>query len=112
MPSDSFAVVVNEATVRALGLEDPLNTRFKEPDDNGEEVTFKRIIGVVKDFHFASMQSEIGPMAMHFMRGNREGFVTIRLGDGSPPKRGQHPAIDGGRVVWRRRGRRAAGTQR
>jgi putative ABC transport system permease protein len=83
MPSDSFAVVVNEATVRALGLEDPLNTRFKEPDDNGEEVTFKRIIGVVKDFHFASMQSEIGPMAMHFMRGNREGFVTIRLGDGS-----------------------------
>lgn len=83
MPSDSFAVVVNEAAVRALGLEDPLNTRFKEPDDDGEEVTFKRIIGVVKDFHYASMQSEIGPMAMHFMPGNWEGFLTIRLGEGS-----------------------------
>ncbi len=83
MPSDSLAVVVNEATVRALGLEDPLNTRFKEPDENGEDVTFKRIIGVVKDFHFASMDAEIGPMAMHFMRGNREGFITIRLGEGS-----------------------------
>jgi len=83
MPSDSFAVVVNEATVRALGLEDPLNTRFKEPDDEGREVTFKPIIGVVKDFHYASMQSEIAPMIMHFMPGNFEGYITIRIGEGS-----------------------------
>ena len=82
MPSDSFAVVVNQATVEALGLEDPLNTRFKEPDDNGGEVTFKPIIGVVKDFHFASMQTEIGPMAMHFMPGNFEGYINIRVGEG------------------------------
>lgn len=79
MPSDSFAVVINEATVEALGLEDPLNTRFKEPSDNGEEVTFKQVIGVVKDFHYASLQSEIAPVIMHFMPGNFEGYVCIRL---------------------------------
>ncbi len=83
MPTDSFAVVINEAAVRALGLEDPLNTRFKEPADDGEEVRFTPIIGVVKDFHFASMQADIAPMVMHFMRGNREGFICIRLGEGS-----------------------------
>jgi putative ABC transport system permease protein len=83
MPSDSFAVVINEATVRALGLEDPLNTRFKEPDNNGQEVTFKKVIGVVRDFHYASMQSEIAPMIMHFMPGNFEGYITIRIGEGS-----------------------------
>jgi putative ABC transport system permease protein len=83
MPSDSFGVVINEAAVRALGLEDPLNNRFMEPGEDGEEDTFKPIIGVVKDYHFASMQSEIGPMAMHFMPGNYEGFITIRLGDGN-----------------------------
>jgi putative ABC transport system permease protein len=83
MPSDSFAVVINEATVRALGLEDPLNTRFKEPDNNGQEVTFKKVIGVVRDFHYASMQSEITPMIMHFMPGNFEGYITIRIGEGS-----------------------------
>ena len=83
MPTDSFAVVINEAAVRALGLEDPLNTRFKEPADDGEEVRFTPVIGVVKDFHFASMQADIAPMVMHFMPGNFEGFICIRLGEGS-----------------------------
>jgi putative ABC transport system permease protein len=83
MPTDSFAVVINEAAVKALGLEDPLNTRFKEPADDGEEVRFTPVIGVVKDFHFASLQADIAPMVMHFMPGNYEGFICIRLGDGS-----------------------------
>jgi len=82
MPSDSFAVVINEAAVRALGLEDPLTARFVQPGQDGQEDVFVPIIGVVKDYHFASMQAEIGPMAMYFMRGNFEGQVTIRFGDG------------------------------
>lgn len=82
MPSDSFAVVINQAAVKALGLEDPLNTRFKEPEDDGESI-YLPVIGVVKDFHFASMQAEIAPVIMHFMPGNYEGFVCIRLGEGS-----------------------------
>jgi len=83
MPTDSFGVVINEAAVRALGLKDPLNNRFMEPGENGEEDRFMPIIGVVRDFHFASLQKEIAPMAMHFMRGNYEGVVTIRLGNGN-----------------------------
>jgi putative ABC transport system permease protein len=82
MPSDSFGVVINEAAVRALGLENPLTARFVNIDNNGGE-SFKPIIGVVKDYHFASMQSEIAPMAMHFMPGNYEGVIAIRLGEGN-----------------------------
>ena len=82
MPTDSFAVVINEAAVRALGLEDPLTTRFVEPRDDGV-VRYVPVIGVVKDFNYASMQSEIGPMAIYFMQGNWEGFITIRLGNGN-----------------------------
>ena len=82
IPTDSFAVVINESAVHALGLDDPLNNRFMEPGQDGQEDRFMPIIGVVKDFHFASLQSEIAPMAFHFMRGNYEGVVTIRLGDG------------------------------
>ncbi|MCK5691185.1 MAG: FtsX-like permease family protein, partial [Bacteroidales bacterium] len=82
MPSDSFAVVINEAAVRALGLEDPLTTRFVQPSEDGSVDNFIPIIGVVKDYHFASMQAEIAPMAMYFMPGNYEGYITIRLGDG------------------------------
>lgn len=83
MPSDSSGVVINEAAVRALGLEEPLNNRFMAPGDDGEEDQFSPIIGVVKDYHFASLQSEIAPMAMHFMPGNYEGYITIRLGNGN-----------------------------
>jgi putative ABC transport system permease protein len=82
MPTDSFAVVVNEAAVVALGLEDPLTARFVQPGQDGQEDTFIPVIGVVKDFHYASMQAEIGPMAMYFMPGNFEGYITIRFGDG------------------------------
>jgi len=82
MPSDSFAVVINEAAVKALGLEDPLTKRFVQPGEDGSVDNFIPIIGVVRDFHFASMQAEIGPMAMYFMPGNFEGFITLRLGDG------------------------------
>jgi putative ABC transport system permease protein len=83
MPSDSFAVVINEAAVKALGLEDPLTKRFVELDEEGKVDHFIPIVGVVGDFHFASMQSEIGPMAMYLMPGNWEGYITIRLGDGN-----------------------------
>lgn len=84
MPSDSSGVVINEATVTALGLDDPLNNRFVEPDMDGGEDEFMPIIGVVKDFHYESMISEIRPMAMHFMPGNWEGVIVIRLGEGAP----------------------------
>jgi putative ABC transport system permease protein len=82
MPSDSSGVVINQAAVTALGIEDPLNTRFAQPSMNGGEDLFMPIIGVVKDFHFESMQKEISPMAIHFMRGNFEGVLVVRLGDG------------------------------
>ena len=83
MPTDSSAVIINEAAVRALGLEDPLSNRFVDLTEDGNDGGFVPIIGVVRDFHFASMQADIGPMAIYFMPGNFEGYITIRLGDGN-----------------------------
>jgi len=83
MPTDSIAVIINEAAVRALGLEDPLTNRFIDLTEDGQDGGFVPIIGIVKDFHFASMQADIGPMAIYFMPGNYEGHITIRLGDGN-----------------------------
>lgn len=83
MPTDSTAVIVNEATLRVLGIENPLNTRFVQPSYRGDEDEFMHIIGVVKDFHFESMQDEIKPMVLHFMPGNFEGKIIIKLGTGN-----------------------------
>jgi putative ABC transport system permease protein len=95
MPTDSFAVIVNQATLKSLAIEDPLNTRFEEPNDEGGVERYYPIIGVVKDFHFQSMHEEIQPMAIHFMRGNWEGVLTIKLGGGSMPA-----TVDFVRQAW------------
>ncbi len=83
MPTDSTAVVVNEAALRVLGIDDPLNTRFVQPSYRGYPDEYYPIIGVVKDFHYESMHNEIKPMAIHFMPGNFEGKVIVKLGDGN-----------------------------
>ena len=57
--SDSNAVIVNEALVRALALEDPLNSRVAMWNPASEGVS---IIGVVKDFHFQKLHQEINPV--------------------------------------------------
>lgn len=83
MGSDSSGVLINEAAALALGLDDPLSNRFVNPGGNGGEDSFMPIIGVVKDFHFESLQKEINPMAIHFMPGNYEGVIVLKLGDGN-----------------------------
>jgi len=95
MPTDSFGVVVNEATLKAFDIKDPLNTRFYQPNDNGGVDRYFPIIGVVKDFHFESMQEEIRPVAIHFLRFNFGGNVILKLGVGSIPE-----TIDFVNGVW------------
>ncbi len=82
MPTDSVGVVVNEAALKSLGIDDPLNTRFVQPSYRGDPDEFMPIIGVVKDFHFESMDNEIKPMVIHFMPGNWEGKLIIKMGNG------------------------------
>jgi len=83
MPTDSVGVVVNEAALKFLGIEDPLNSRFVQPSYRGYPDEYMPIIGVVKDFHYESMEHEIKPMAIHFMEGIQPGKLIIKLGDGN-----------------------------
>ncbi|MFC2134334.1 ABC transporter permease [Bacteroidota bacterium] len=52
------AYVINEAAARAMEMEDPVGKWLKIWDYE------KKIIGVVKDFHFESLRNEIIPMVM------------------------------------------------
>ncbi|HEY4325514.1 MAG TPA: ABC transporter permease [Mucilaginibacter sp.] len=53
--SDTAHYILNEAAVKEIGLKNPVGKRFKLGDING------KIIGVAKDFHFASMKEKIAP---------------------------------------------------
>ncbi len=77
MATDSTGVVINEATVRELHLENPIGTRFYAPSGPDGEVEYIPIIGVVKDFHFESMHQPIGPAILYPLRGN-SGYICIK----------------------------------
>lgn len=59
-PTDSEeAVIVNEALVRQMRWDKPLGMRLS----TGPRET-RRVIGVVRDFHYASLHNPVGPLAM------------------------------------------------
>lgn len=56
------AVLVNEAFVRAAGLESPIGTQLRTSDYYDKEE--KTIVGVVEDYHVGSLREPIKPMVM------------------------------------------------
>jgi putative ABC transport system permease protein len=54
--SDSTAIIFNEAGIKFMGMTDPLGKTVKLW---GED---RKIIGVVKDFHFESLHKNVGPL--------------------------------------------------
>ncbi|SDE95238.1 ABC transporter permease [Chitinophaga filiformis] len=75
--TDSFAVILNETAVRALGWQqNPIGRELiGHIDDNGVK-TYYRVIGVVSDFHFESLRQKIGPLVM-FLGGN-SGNILVK----------------------------------
>jgi putative ABC transport system permease protein len=62
-PSDSTAVVLNEAAVAMLGVKEPLNLTLYNHDDQFNLLTF-HVVGIVKDFNYNSMHDKIHPLIM------------------------------------------------
>lgn len=59
--TDSLAVVMNESLVMELGWDDPINKQIARP--GGETY---QVIGVVKDFNYASLKREIQPLIFRY----------------------------------------------
>jgi putative ABC transport system permease protein len=61
-PSDvRSAYILNEAAVEAFGWEDPIGKQF-QVDMAG--LSMGTVVGVMKDFHFASLHEDIRPLAL------------------------------------------------
>ena len=71
---ESRIVVLNEAAVKILGLENPVGQLLIE---HGESHT---IIGVVKDFHFESLHHPIKPFLIHPLGRDGGGqYLSVRM---------------------------------
>ena len=67
LASDSNAVVVNQALVSALKLEDPLMQDIVLYQPNGPGY---KIIGVVEDFHFQKLHQSVNPVVIRIAKWN------------------------------------------
>jgi len=72
--TDTAAVVINETAVKTLGMENPVG---KWIGWNEGKIKFN-IIGVIKDFHFLRLNSQIEPLAM-FYNPDNSNFALIRV---------------------------------
>jgi putative ABC transport system permease protein len=79
-PTDSSAVILNEAAVKVLGLKDPLKETLYRPDfhnDGSITPASYHIVGVVKDFNFNSLHQTIAPLIIRFA--DNYGSAAVRI---------------------------------
>lgn len=77
--SDSNAMVINEAALKEFGWESGLN--HKIIDYSGNQPVSREVIGVVKNFNFESLKSEVRPLIISFTNTSR--YLLIRY-EGDP----------------------------
>jgi putative ABC transport system permease protein len=78
-PTDATkSVIVNEAFVKTHNLENPLGKRFEAHFGSLEDGK-GTIIGVVKDFNFLSLHTEIEPALLHVSPNRRIAYVLVRI---------------------------------
>ncbi|MCD4664819.1 MAG: ABC transporter permease [Bacteroidales bacterium] len=76
--SDTVAIVINRAACDFLNLENPLNKNLASVAD--KDINYK-IIGVIDDFHYASMHQKIKPQAFILLDNHDydEVYISMRL---------------------------------
>ncbi len=80
------AYVINEAAVEFFGFEEPIGASLRGSAYTGSQWSQKnaKVIGVVKDFHFASLHSEIRPTVFSLNSEATWGlnFMSVRVAPG------------------------------
>jgi putative ABC transport system permease protein len=82
--TDNTAMILNEAAVRALGMEEPIiGKQLLWLTDEGISFT---IIGTVRDFHIQSLHEAIRPMVMTLNRPAPMRLLSLRISPGETEK--------------------------
>ena len=78
MPTDSSAIIINEAAAKLLNFNDPVNkTLYYITSLKDKTVKQYHIVGVVKDFNFNSLRQMVSPLALFY--GEEKGSVAMRI---------------------------------
>ena len=78
LEQDIGSIVLNERAIKDLAVPSPVIGQRLEWDEDGDTIYYVKVIGVTKDFHFASFRSEIKPFAF-VTNTRRADNLTIKL---------------------------------
>ena len=84
-PSDSSAILMNEAAMIQLGWENAVGKTISTYGGSQEEPVVEpyKVIGLIKDFHFSSLRESIEPLV--FRLGRSRGFVSFKIAGSNIP---------------------------
>lgn len=80
-PDRKPAYIISESTAAIMGFEQPLGLECLSDVHDGQAP----IIGVIKDFHFASLHSPIEPLVLEYLPGGAN-HLLVRVQDGRVPE--------------------------
>lgn len=84
--TDTFACVINESAAKLMGLCYPVGTEIIQPRVYKKLNLTYKVIGVIKDFNFKSVDKQIQPLILCLMPGNKEGYINVRVNPQSKSK--------------------------
>jgi putative ABC transport system permease protein len=65
-PSDSSAILLNEAAAREFGFDKPVGEEILYTNDSGVE--HLKVIGIVRNFNFESFKTQVRPLSIRFTK--------------------------------------------
>ncbi len=74
--SDTLSIIINQTMARKLGLKDPIGKRI-------QNWRVWNVIGVVEDFNFESLRSEVEPLVL--VAGISPGIVSVKVNTADMP---------------------------
>ena len=78
--TDSLALIINQTAAKQFGFANPIGETVSTYDGNSTEdiwVQPFKIIGVVEDFHYASMRESIEPLVLFL--GESRGYISFKF---------------------------------
>jgi len=77
--NDTMSCILNETAVKEMRIDDPVGKQLIQLSGKPGKTKSHKIVGVVRDFNFETLENPIRPLVMLFLPGNYEGYMTVRL---------------------------------
>lgn len=90
MLTDSSAIIINETAAKLLGFSNPVGQfLYSVSDSQGKTMKPYHIIGVIKDFNFQSLRTNVTPLVLNLAEDRGALSIRIKAGSDIPLLMGQ-----------------------